>query len=258
MAWLAMRCVRMKFYFSDLKKLYNGEKSLYLQPVIRVFMENKTQLEILTGYLNRLTMMTAEIRDRDIYPVSFFSEAFDITHRMQELLHRMEVEELTLFERQMRVHQAQIQSVGRLSEQDAPENTGAGSGERAAERTVTAKPVPPVRERPPVLSAPPPPPVRQQPVTQKAASEKAEAKLNEAIEKKRLSDLRKAFTLNDRFRFCRDLFGRDDRLMNRTVAELEEQQSYEASVAWLQKRFGWNFEDETVTAFLAILEKRFS
>ena len=186
-------------------------------------MENKEQLEKLIVYIKRLTLLTEKTSEQEIYPVSFFSEAFDITCRMQELLHQMEVSALSLFERQMKVHQTQVRSVGRLSEP----------------QSVVPQPVPPVPQQPPPVGG------------------KPDSRLNEAIERKRLADLKKAFTLNDRFRFCRELFGRDEKRMNSVIADLNEKNSYEESIACLKEQFDWNFEDETVTEFIAILEKRF-
>jgi hypothetical protein len=225
-------------------------------------MENKEQLEQFVAYIKRLEKLTEDIREREIYPVAFFSEAFDVTNRMQALLHRMEVSELALFERQMKVHEAQIRSTGHLSEYVAsssdtplpepqPQEVPPPSAPPATEKPVAPSllPLTPRRDTPPPIPPPPPP---------KRMTEKPDGWLNETIEKNRLADLRKAFTLNDRFRFCRDLFGKDENLMNRTIAELNVKTSYEASVAYLREQFNWNFEDETVAEFVAVLEKRFS
>jgi hypothetical protein len=71
------------------------------------------------------------------------------------------------------------------------------------------------------------------------------------------ADMKKWLTLNDRFRFGRELFGGDMSLMNRTVAELNGINSYEKGVSYLKSCFGWNFEDEAVAEFLAVMEKCF-
>lgn len=211
------------------------------------------------AHIKQLEKLTENIHEREIYPVAFFSEAFDITNRMQALLHRMEVSELALFEQQMKVHQAQIRSNGHLSEDmTLPIDTLLPGRQENRQ-----PPVPCVTEKPAVASPPPSPPRHDVPLPPppplpKWTLEKPEGWLNETIEKNRLADLKKAFTLNDRFRFCRDLFGKNESLMNQTIAELNVKPSYEASVAYLQERFDWNFEDETVAEFVAVLEKRFS
>jgi hypothetical protein len=239
-------------------------------------MENKEQLEQLIDHIKSLTKLTDEIADREIYPVSFFSQAYDITNRMQELLHQMEVFEIALFERHMKEHQAQIRSVGRFSD---PAPTAVEPVSPPVQQVIPAPPPPPFKPEPPKVVPPPPPPVAPvvetptvktpvvapplryetpPPPPVRPVQEKAEVFLNETIEKNLMSDLKKAFTLNDRFRFCRDLFSRDENLMNRTLAELNVKGSYEASVSYLKEQFDWDFEDETVAGFVAILEKRFS
>lgn len=88
--------------------------------------------------------------------------------------------------------------------------------------------------------------------------EKPSISLNEVLEKKNLSDFRKAFSLNDRFRFRRELFGGDEEKMNRAVRELNELHTFEDSIAYLHNQLQWNVEDAAVADFIQLLEKRFS
>ena len=81
--------------------------------------------------------------------------------------------------------------------------------------------------------------------------------LNDAIERTKLTDLRKAFTLNDRFRFCRELFDRDEARMNDILAALNEARSYDESLEMLQARVQWDLEGETAVDFLKFIERRF-
>ncbi|MCS3064474.1 hypothetical protein NXX40_20010 [Parabacteroides distasonis] len=55
------------------------------------------------------------------------------------------------------------------------------------------------------------------------------------MEKKNLSDFRKAFSLNDRFRFRRELFGGNEEKMNKAISDLNDLSSYEESVTYLNK-----------------------
>ncbi len=71
-------------------------------------------------------------------------------------------------------------------------------------------------------------------------------------------DIRKAISLNDRFRFKRDLFGGSDETMCRTIEILNSMNSAEDALNYLEKNFQWNYEDETTNDFITILEKRFS
>ena len=77
------------------------------------------------------------------------------------------------------------------------------------------------------------------------------------MKKAKLTDLRKAFTLNDRFRFCRELFGGDEQRMNRVVNELNETYSYETSLTHLKSVTDWDFENDSVLDFLKLVERRF-
>jgi hypothetical protein len=89
------------------------------------------------------------------------------------------------------------------------------------------------------------------------ADKKATIFLNEILEKKTLSDFRKAFSLNDRFRYKRELFGGDEEKMNKALSDLNEIQTYEDSITYLHTELNWNIEDESVTEFISFLEKRF-
>lgn len=71
-------------------------------------------------------------------------------------------------------------------------------------------------------------------------------------------DIRKAISLNDRFRFKRDLFGGSDETMCKTIEILNQMHSAEDALNYLEKNFQWNYEDETTNDFITILEKRFS
>ena len=81
--------------------------------------------------------------------------------------------------------------------------------------------------------------------------------LSDVLEKKNLSDFRKAFSLNDRFRFRRELFQGDEAKMNQVIDELNQIHSYPDSVAYLQTHVTWNPEDPAAIDFMKLLEKRF-
>ena len=66
--------------------------------------------------------------------------------------------------------------------------------------------------------------------------------LNDLLEKKNFSDFRKAFSLNDRFRFRRELFGGDEARMNKVINDLNDLHSYEDSVTYLNNELKWNIE----------------
>lgn len=81
--------------------------------------------------------------------------------------------------------------------------------------------------------------------------------LYELIEKKRLADFRKAFNLNDRFRFRRELFGGDENKMNQAIEAINTIETLNDALAYLELNFSWNREDEPVKEFITLLEKRY-
>ncbi|MDR0697611.1 MAG: hypothetical protein LBG28_00105 [Tannerella sp.] len=81
--------------------------------------------------------------------------------------------------------------------------------------------------------------------------------VNDAMEKRKLSDLRKAFSLNDRFLYRRELFGGNEDVMNRVITALNNKTSYKESILFLEEKLHWDFTNPTVKDFIKILEIRF-
>ncbi|WP_455496878.1 hypothetical protein [Coprobacter sp.] len=81
-----------------------------------------------------------------------------------------------------------------------------------------------------------------------------------AVDKeKELKDIRRLMSLNDKFRFKRELFVNSDEVMNNTLEALNEIFSFEESVAFLQDQFGWDIENnEPAAEFFEVVEKRFT
>lgn len=70
-------------------------------------------------------------------------------------------------------------------------------------------------------------------------------------------DLRKAFTINDRFRFRRELFGGDDKAMLDVIAHLSECQSYGDALAYIDT-LGWSADNEAAGEFKEIVSTFFN
>ncbi len=86
---------------------------------------------------------------------------------------------------------------------------------------------------------------------------KSGVSLHDMLEKQNLSDFRKAFSLNDRFRFRRDLFHGNENVMNRVVSDLNDLHTLAESKEYIQSQLQWDLNDETVKDFIQLLEKRF-
>lgn len=70
-------------------------------------------------------------------------------------------------------------------------------------------------------------------------------------------DIRKAFTINDRFRFRRELFGGDDRAMQDVIAHLAELSDFAAAERYISS-LGWDRDSEAVGEFLGIINTYFN
>lgn len=86
---------------------------------------------------------------------------------------------------------------------------------------------------------------------------KSNISLHDILEKKNLSDFRKAFSLNDRFRFKRELFKGDENLMNQVISTLNEIHTLQDSLEYVKTQLRWDMNDETVQDFIKLLDKRF-
>ena len=118
-------------------------------------------------------------------------------------------------------------------------------------KPVSAAPTPAVEEAKPAVS-------HKETPTEPAVAKPQPNSLNDLLERQHLSDFRKAFSLNDRFRFRRELFSGSETLMNQVIADLNEIKSYEESIAYINKVLHGSVEEEAMADFLQLIEKRFA
>ncbi len=70
--------------------------------------------------------------------------------------------------------------------------------------------------------------------------------------------LRHSISLNDSFRFSRELFGGNTDLMNRVIEQISVMSSYKTAIAFLSSKVELNEEKEAVNDFLELLKKYFN
>ena len=75
---------------------------------------------------------------------------------------------------------------------------------------------------------------------------------SDKIEKPATHDLRKAFTINDRFRFRRELFGGDDKAFVAAIDRMGQCKDYNEIEAFIST-LGWDASNEDVVAFKEIV-----
>lgn len=71
-------------------------------------------------------------------------------------------------------------------------------------------------------------------------------------------DLRRSISLNDSFRFSRELFDGDSEGMNRVLQQIGEMSSYAAACSFLTSKVKANEENEAMTDLLELLKKYFN
>ncbi len=229
-------------------------------------MANKEKIDYLLLDIRELERLVAGMRDAEVYPVSFFGQTFDLTHKILKDLHSLEAAQIEMLRKQMEEHQALIQSIPPSvatpvqTAQEPPVIATDPIKDEAEteveEQEVTQIAPEEVIEEVPHEKTPVEAPVAVQPEPV-MPPERPGLFLNDLLEKKNLSDFRKAFSLNDRFRFRRELFGGDEARMNKAINDLNDLHSYEDSVTYLNNELKWNIEDEAVADFIKLLEKRF-
>ncbi|TRX45899.1 hypothetical protein FNW54_05995 [Bacteroides sp. HF-5092] len=102
------------------------------------------------------------------------------------------------------------------------------------------------------------PAIVEEPVVETVVKEEElkSAVLGESL--KLSAGLRHAISLNDSFRFSRELFGGDTDLMNRVIEQISVMSSYKTAVAFLSSKVEINEEKEAVNDFLELLKKYFN
>ena len=214
-------------------------------------MANKEKIDYLLLDIRELETLVAGMRDAEVYPVSFFGQTFDLTHKILKDLHALETAQIEMLRKQMEEHQALIQSI--------PPSV-ATPVQTVQEASITA---------PAPIPAEPEPVIQEQEIRQELPAEQGlpagpepipvEEPETPAVEAsgKVIPAERPGFSLNDRFRFRRELFGGDEARMNKVINDLNDLHSYEDSVTYLNNELKWNIEDEAVADFIKLLEKRF-
>lgn len=85
-----------------------------------------------------------------------------------------------------------------------------------------------------------------------------ELRVDEMLSRREARSLRRAFTINDKFRFRRELFGNDDRLFGNTIDMIEAMKDMDEALIYMRDNLGWNFDDENVQDFANIVANHFA
>lgn len=82
-------------------------------------------------------------------------------------------------------------------------------------------------------------------------------RLDEALQRSMSKDLSKAFSLNDRFRYRRELFGNSEVEMRNTINMVEAMHSYSEAEDYFYGDLEWDRESPEVADFMTIIRNHF-
>lgn len=82
-------------------------------------------------------------------------------------------------------------------------------------------------------------------------------RLDERLQRNCSKDLHSAFSLNDKFRFSRELFGNSTAEMSDAVNLVEAMHSYDEAEEYFYGDLGWNRESDEVKEFMDVIKKHF-
>ncbi len=209
-------------------------------------MSLKSQIEQGRDQIQQLQELYRQVRDSEILPLSFFSTAYDTLKSLTISLHEMESAQLNAMKEQSSKHESMFAGINLLLRKPEPEiNMDDFVKVDTPEEHLTVE--------------------EHSTLEEHSAPEKQECEvivsnvfLNDILNKQLATDLRNVISLNDRFRFQKDLFRGSNSLMNDTLDQLNSFRSLNDALKFLNDSFEWNWEEEPASDFRIILEKRFS
>ena len=92
---------------------------------------------------------------------------------------------------------------------------------------------------------------------EKASDDSEPLRLDEKLQRSRSKDLKSAFSLNDTFRFRRELFGNSAAEMTDAIHMVEAMHSFDEAEDYFYGDLGWDREADDVKEFMAIIKNHF-
>ena len=85
----------------------------------------------------------------------------------------------------------------------------------------------------------------------------APMRVDEKLQRNLSKDIRKAFSINDRFRFQRELFAGSANALNTAIEHIEVMNSYGNAELYFYSQLNWDRENEVVQDFMTIVRNHF-
>lgn len=86
---------------------------------------------------------------------------------------------------------------------------------------------------------------------------KTDNTFSSTIANKKISDIKQAISIGERFRFQRELFKGNGEDMNKTLNYINQLATLEEVQSFLLSKYGWENENETAEDFMQIVKRRF-
>jgi len=186
-------------------------------------------LEIIQGLEQTFT----DAKDKEIFPISFFSSSIDTVNRLRTCIYEIEALQFKMMQEHLKKSESESFEENTVNEfGDYPElNVKEGR-------------------------------VMEPEVSEKKVSEDISISsvniLANTISRKIIPDFGKSLSLNDKFMFQRELFQGDVLEMNSAFEQLNKFQSLSEALAFLTGKYSIPWESDTGIVFREILEKRFA
>ena len=81
---------------------------------------------------------------------------------------------------------------------------------------------------------------------------------SEIVRKERITDLKQAIGINDKFLLLRDLFGGDTERYERTIDRLNEFDDLDDCIIYISENYDWNPSSDGVRFLMELLERKLS
>ena len=81
--------------------------------------------------------------------------------------------------------------------------------------------------------------------------------ISNTLANKKISDIKQAISIGERFRFQRELFRGNGEDMNKTLTYINQLATLDEVMAFLQSKYNWAEDNETAAVFFQIVKRRF-
>ena len=85
----------------------------------------------------------------------------------------------------------------------------------------------------------------------------ADDTLASALNSKKIIDLKSSITLGDRFRFQHELFGGNGEKMNKAISDFNSFETMIEAQEYIAKNFDWQLDNDAVSDFIQLLQRRY-